>query len=273
MGWALLDAVRHDRARDAQLRACAQVLDTVRPDVVHVVDLVHLPSELPELFAARGLPVVRHVWNAEDVCGLIEPVHSSEGLPCPPPATPAHCASCALGFLGPVRDGASAASPEAQQWRDSVQGALEEKRRQQLAHYGGLYDRVLFPSQGFRDWFSGSVPVADGRGAVLTPGLRPLPPAGTGDAAAQPADGVVRFLFLGPGSERKGSGILTAVLADPRLQRREDYHVTLYGMPDDALPPTRASRRRAATTPATCHGCCGHRPWDCRPRGSRRSTG
>src|SRR5664280_2080885 len=77
-------------------QAFGDLLDRVAPDLVHVVNNVHLPLDWPEVAAARGIPVIRSVTCAEDLCGRIAPVSPRSGSDgyCIPPLTPKHCARC-----------------------------------------------------------------------------------------------------------------------------------------------------------------------------------
>ncbi|GMU77277.1 MAG: hypothetical protein AMXMBFR46_00780 [Acidimicrobiia bacterium] len=74
----------------------ARILRVRQPDVVHVVDNVNLPLELAEVAREAGIPVVRTVSCAEDLCGLVAPVSPCSGPSgyCTAPLTPEHCAAC-----------------------------------------------------------------------------------------------------------------------------------------------------------------------------------
>jgi hypothetical protein len=72
------------------------LLRRLAPDVLHVADNVFLPLSLPERASRMGIPVVRSVACAEDLCALVAPVLPCSGLAgyCAGPITAAHCASC-----------------------------------------------------------------------------------------------------------------------------------------------------------------------------------
>ena len=76
--------------------AFLELLRLVHPDLLHVVNNVNLPLDFPELAKAEGIPVVRSVTCAEDLCGLIAPVSPRSGRRgyCSAPLTPEHCARC-----------------------------------------------------------------------------------------------------------------------------------------------------------------------------------
>jgi hypothetical protein len=82
-------AATHDQAITA-------LLGRLAPSVVHVIDNVHLPLSIPEIAHRLGIPVVRTVACAEDLCALIAPVSPCSGPAgyCPAPLTVEHCAAC-----------------------------------------------------------------------------------------------------------------------------------------------------------------------------------
>ena len=223
--------------------AVCAVLDELHPDVVHVIDNVDLPLSIPELAAARGIPVVRTVSCAEDLCGLIAPVspRSGPGGYCTAPLTAGHCAGCIASTLDPVwaswqhppartpatgssaagsptidsptidsptaggltpssptagspttgsptagsptAPNASSAAAEAVRRRhDRLVGLLLRKRARAVRHFGDVYDRIVFASANFRQYFEQTLPLDPDRVCVVPMGvdLPPIEPGGTG---------------------------------------------------------------------------------------------
>ena len=107
-----------DPARTRSDAALLALLVELDPTVVHVVDNVDLPLSWPELAAATGVPVIRTVTCAEDLCGLIAPVSPCSGPRgyCAAPLTPAHCAGCVLAAMratpGPCHPALSGSSAD-----------------------------------------------------------------------------------------------------------------------------------------------------------------
>src|SRR5208283_3345866 len=79
-------------------------LKKFRPDVVHIVDWVNLPTGLLAAVKALGVPVVRHLWNMEDLCAFNEPIrfHAGNRL-CRAPLSEAQCGECLVRRLGTIR--------------------------------------------------------------------------------------------------------------------------------------------------------------------------
>src|SRR5262249_54354722 len=85
--WSIYDA---SSANPERGRVLESVLDEFRPSLVHVLDLINLPSEWPEVIKSRGLPILRHMCNAEDLCGCIQPAFPAPpAVVCSSPITPA----------------------------------------------------------------------------------------------------------------------------------------------------------------------------------------
>ena len=56
----------------------------------HLLDLINLPSEWPGVIKGRGLPILRQMCNAEDLCGCIQPAFPAPpAVVCSSPITPA----------------------------------------------------------------------------------------------------------------------------------------------------------------------------------------
>jgi glycosyltransferase involved in cell wall biosynthesis len=231
--WSLRDAAAATPGRAVLLDA---VLDRCHPDLAHVLDLVNLPGEWAEALRARGVPLLRQVWNAEDLCGLIEPLAPpARAVVCPAPLTPGQCAECCFRQL--VTLVLPAGTYPAHQLLERLawvraqrlgefERLLSAKRQQAEQAFRRAYDRIVFPTASFRAFFERTLSLPPERTVVVEPGIDlredrlPAPPE---------SHGPVRFLFLGNLLAEKGIDDLAAVFSHPDLLRRSDYEVTLYG--------------------------------------------
>jgi glycosyltransferase involved in cell wall biosynthesis len=202
--------------------AFVRLLDTLAPDLVHVVDNVHMPLSWPEIARARGVPVVRTVSSAEDICVLVAPVSPLSGRRgyCEPPLSPERCAACFEAAVGPewknwskegggtgtlpagtsdVRgsrgDGRSAVATRAalSWWRSGVTEKILAKRARAARQFESVFDRVIFASEGYRRYFEKTlpldpaivriVPMGVDLDAAPSAGSAGMPPAGSGTSS------------------------------------------------------------------------------------------
>jgi hypothetical protein len=61
-------------------RFFVEILRRTRPDLVHVIDDTHLPSDWPELAGEAGIPVVRKVTSTDEMAALYAEVVKSQPL-------------------------------------------------------------------------------------------------------------------------------------------------------------------------------------------------
>ncbi len=94
--WALQAASAPSGPSTLESLVFSLFLERFEPDVVHVIDDVNLPIDLPDVAARKGLPVLRTVSCAEDLCVNIAPVSPVSGPKgyCMPPLLPERCAGC-----------------------------------------------------------------------------------------------------------------------------------------------------------------------------------
>ena len=153
-----------------------RLLERFRPDLLHVVDNVNLPLDFPELASAAGVPVVRTVSCTEDLCALIAPVSARSGPAgyCDGAITPERCAACAAAEIGrfdlpPSVTGASGAGERDGSVGPALHtyllGLLERKRTRALAQFTEVFDRVVFSTAAFRDYFCQSLALDPARAA------------------------------------------------------------------------------------------------------------
>ncbi len=184
-----------------------EVVQQVRPDLVHVHHLTGLSMGLPRVAKKRGIPVVftLHDWWLE--CARGQRV-DRWGRRCDG-AEPARCAACVAPVPGLARLGPTAARRLALPWR----GVLAERVRA-WESLKGVVDRWICPSEHL------------GRGLGLPavhlplPLLRPLSPA------APPAPGPVRLLVAGAMIPTKGPQL---VLEAIEMLPRDQYVLRMVG--------------------------------------------
>src|SRR5580704_5013172 len=126
--WSI-EAASHDPSTNpTSTAAFLGLLHVVEPDLVHVVNNVNLPLDFPELAKAQGIPVVRSVTCAEDLCGLIAPVSPRSGRRgyCSAPLTPEHCARCVATVFAESGNGVAPTLPNG-----SRAGAARDREHQQ----------------------------------------------------------------------------------------------------------------------------------------------
>jgi len=218
--WCTQDVAGISQRDPADLQVFDELLRQFTPEVVHVIDNVHLPSELPTLARARGVPVIRSIWNTEELCGNGEPlIASTPTRLCPTPMRPAECAT---HYSLVLSDGEVLAD-------DKLRALLEVKRQFTTLLFERFYDRVIFPTESFRDFYTRTLPIHAERLVVLEPGIDAgLPRA----AVRQASSGIVNFVFLGTYIPRKGIGMLRDAFLHPALENRDDYTVSVYGDDD-----------------------------------------
>src|SRR5205085_305492 len=133
---------------------------------------------------------------------------------CPAPIEPAACASHYQLAMGDSDDLEG----------EALRRVLDDKRRFVEFLFGRVYDRVIFPTELFRDFFLEAVPVPATSTRVIdlgtdTTGLRP----------SNPPPGCPRFLFIGQLHPIKGVEMLRDAFLQPSLLGREDYSVEIHG--------------------------------------------
>lgn len=223
-----------DPGHSASDAAFLALLGDLRPALLHVVDNIDLPLSWPELAAATGVPVVRTVTCAEDLCGLIAPVSpcSGPGGHCAAPLTPAHCAGCVQAAMrddpgpcaGPSEERPGAGDParvRADRWRrDELVELLTVKRERARHQYRHVYSKAVFASPGFRAFFEETLPLDPERVAVVPMGIDPVeaPPAPPGPRPPGP----VRFVMAATLHAAKGVAAVVDAFTSPEIAARAD---------------------------------------------------
>jgi glycosyltransferase involved in cell wall biosynthesis len=220
-----------------------RLLDRLRPDVVHVVDNVHLALEIPEVAHDSGIPVVRTVSCAEDLCALIAPVSPCSGASgaCVPPLTPEHCASCVVAaqpewLATDPRDADDGEAGDPAWWRLRLLDALRRKRARAVHQFTEVFDRIVFSNDAWRAWFEATLPLDPAKARTVPMGIDTERWAGRARVARipDPSEPVV-FGFAGTLDPVKGADALQRAFESPELRERDDYRLRCFGGGDPAL--------------------------------------
>lgn len=241
--------------------AVAALLRQLSPDVVHVVDNVHLPLSIPEVAHRLGIPVVRTVSCAEDLCARIAPVsaHSGPAGFCPAPLTVDRCAGCVAATPDPAwRAFARTGDGELDARRHArLRHLLLAKRARAVHHFTEVYDRVVFASPRFRAYVEETLPLDPWRVRVVPMGVdlpAPAPATGGGQPDSRPGGGgqpdsrpggsgqpdssgqpgseggdPLRLLLAGTADPAKGIAAVVEVFTHPDLAGRHDWRLVLAG--------------------------------------------
>ena len=213
------------------------LLAKLDPDVVHVLNLVRLPLDIPELAKRQGLPVIRSVTGTEDLCGLVIPVSAvspGRGV-CEPPLSPAQCTRC-------VRDVAGAG-------RLVCGGRARRRRHRRVAraqharavhHYRDVFDRVIFPSAAFRVMFEQSLPLDATKVREIEMGMDLEPWGGSSAASARSVrthdeHAPVTFVMASTKEVQKGISDVVDAFTSSRLASRHDWRLRFLGGGDASL--------------------------------------
>lgn len=237
--WAVPRAPAGDHPPGDVSADVARFLERVAPDVVHIVDNVFLPLSLPEHAHDMGIPVVRSVSCAEDLCALVVPVSPCSGSTgfCTPPLTVEHCASCVMhamtdASLERFRSTGDAATDA--RLRAELEALLITQRARATSHFLDLYDRMIFASGQFRDYFEQTLPLDPSRTLVVPMGVDA--PAGRRASRRHALErrrrdraGPLVFLVAGNTNPFKGTGAIAAAFTHPVLREREDWRLVLAG--------------------------------------------
>ena len=241
--WAIEAPTASRRPEAIEANTFRRLLQTASPDVVHVVDNVHLPLDWPEIAAARGIPVVRTVSCAEDLCALVAPVSPCSGPKgfCSAPITPERCARCVRaqlpGEYPPPFDNNGSSSEESlfssDAGGDQLLAKLRRKRARAIAQYRSVFDRVVFSGPGWREYFEATLRLDPSRVRVVEMGMDLTPwrnrPARVRKEPGQP----VVIALAGALHPARGQLDAVRAFARPELAQRDDYRLRFLGGGDD----------------------------------------
>ncbi len=223
IGWSIWDSLYVDNNREQKLKAIFDILLDFQPDLVHIVDNVNLPTDLVNTIKMLGIPIVRQVWNLEDVCGRIEPFIQESLKLCPSPLTVDQCTDCCkhLYNISPHTDDIHK--------RGEIEQALTKKRENAITNYSLVYDSVIFPSVSVKDYFLKTIPVPAEKIKIIGGGINV--PANHEKTNTVENKSII-FVFIGNLNLRKGISLVSDVFFSPELLRRNDYELLIYGAGD-----------------------------------------
>jgi glycosyltransferase involved in cell wall biosynthesis len=259
--WSIEAASDERSTHLPSIEAFLDLLRLVRPDLVHVVNNVNLPLDYPELAKAEGIPVVRSVTCAEDLCGLIAPVSPRSGRHgyCTAPITPEHCARCVEAVFAESPDVGALTShidPEVPVVDEPAEhralvAKLARKRARTAEQYLRVFDRMIFATAAFRHYFEQTIPLDPARVRVIEMGMdlppwnRPGPVETTSsglsitlsseERGSDSQPGPVVFCLAATLDPAKGIGTVVEAFSDPRLCERDDYRLCLLGGGKESL--------------------------------------
>ena len=256
--WATESAGRPDEDRASATDAFRAAMEQFEPDLVHVVDNVSLPLALPEVAADGGIPVVRTVSCAEDLCGLIVPVSpcSDPVGYCDAPISPGHCARCVAAVFddrwGQPAGSEPGAGPEPQGTVRFVSSraltssllehrqarllrGLESKRSRAERQFRDVFDVVVFSTPAWREYFEKTLPLGPDKARVISMGM---------DSAGFPTDRRRRrredgsplvLAWATTVDPARGADDVVEAFTDVRLATRPDYRLQVHGGGDHRL--------------------------------------
>jgi len=248
--WSIEQAVREPSLPTQESADFDAIVDQFRPDVVHVVDNVSLPLGWPERAVARGLPVVRTVSAAEDLCGLIAPVSPcSQAVGyCEAPITPEHCARCvasvfadrwghtghgepdtAPGISGPLSEALLAGRSA------RLRKALEAKRERAEHQFRHVFSVALFATPAWHRFFEATLPLDPGRARVLPMGIDVSRWPTERRRRSRPDGSPVVLVWATTLDHVRGVADVVQAFSTPALTTRRDYRLRILGGGDAAL--------------------------------------
>ena len=219
------------------------LLATLDPDVVHVLNLVRLPLDIPELATQQGLPVIRSVTGTDDLCGLVIPVSpvspGQRGVRTAPVAGAVHPMCAAATWPALAASYAPHGPTVGRPGDDVIAELLERKRARAVHHYRDVFDRVIFPSAAFRVMFEQSLPLDATKVREIEMGIDLEPWGGSSAASARS----VRARRACTGHLRDG---VDQGGAEGHQRRRGRVHVAAVGVARRLEPALPRRRRRVA---------------------------
>ena len=178
-----------------------RVLDSARPDVVHVQHLMGLPLELPRLIRGRGIPYAVTLLDFWWVCVNAQALTRGGRQVCDGPS---------LGFLNCARCGL-ARDPRVLPLLPALAGVLALRNRR-LRGVLSSAGRLIAPTGFVRRWYAARGVPAD-RIDVIPLALETTPRI---EGADRTADGPLRFAYIGALSEQKGVHVILEAFAGLR---------------------------------------------------------
>ncbi len=216
--------------------AVAGALRKFRPDIVHIIDWVNLPSSVLAAIAALKVPVLRHVWNLEDVCAFIEPIrfHPNNRL-CHAPLTADQCGECLVRRLGIVRANLDAPIDEAIAKLVETRAAMKEDFSRKVTakwrvlgdHLRNFYDTLIFPCDSVARYFAAVADLSAIGHRVIEHGI--IEPGRRKAAVPRRPGAPLTCVFMGPCTGRKGWDVVEQSFAQLLPKAGGKLKLKVYG--------------------------------------------
>lgn len=225
--WSIFGVMDDKQKSMEKENIITSILLDFRPDVVQVIDHVNQPLDWMLKVKEFEISIVRKIFNAEDLCGRIEPFRVEDLTVCNAPLTVERCTDCCSRFL--LSENVDMNDAKKQELSDALQA-----KREKVQHlYNQIYDRVLFQNESFREFFLKTLSVPREKILVIESGIR-------FEGTSHPQENktntdVIHFVYLGTLSERKGVNLLTDAFLSAQLVSRNDYTLTIAGNGDESL--------------------------------------
>lgn len=200
-------------------------------DIVHVVTWVGFKPSLFFFLKKFGAPIVKHVCNFEEFCPFVYPVvYENAGQYCQSPIDKSTCIECVADNVYVKIDSATNSYKiwldQLNNFRrgyvDQISNSLNCRKEFVEKIYNHFCDYVIFPSAGFRDYFSKQI-VITCPSRVINHGIDV--PKYTRNHISSP----VKFVYVSGERRNKGFDIVRdAIIAmDKCVSKKLEFH--LYG--------------------------------------------
>jgi glycosyltransferase involved in cell wall biosynthesis len=233
--WALdeSDLTDHD-----SLSTESEILD-FDPDVIHIIDWVFCSKKVWKIFKRKDCPIIRHIWNFEDVCARISPCFKRDlMLPCLPLLSAKDCADCVVDNIAvalPKMAKVGAVLKAINRYRDEkgvkVRAQVERKWGS-LGTLDNLTDLLIFPANTFHDFYRAHRPNLKTPSVTISHGVSTVKK----DLHSNPRfGGKIRFLFLGQAEARKGWPLVETTFAELSKTHSGLFSLIAYGLDPDQI--------------------------------------
>jgi glycosyltransferase involved in cell wall biosynthesis len=232
--WAVLAPSTPRQPGSPATKFFVETLRRFAPDLVHVVDNVHLPLDWPELAAEAGIPIIRTVSSPEDLCALIPPVSPLSGPAgfCAAPLTAQTCAACVDAVYGadfPWPQSGPGEEPGRSDRPGWILRHLEVKRSRAESQFGSVFDRMVFSNRAWRRYFEETLPLDPAKTRVIDMGMDLGPWRGVPATRAKGPGEPVELVLAGSLHPARGQIDAVRAFSRPELARRSDYRLRFLG--------------------------------------------
>lgn len=202
------------------------------PDIIHIVDWVLMESSVLAALVALNAPIVRQVWNFEDICSVIEPIHRlPAGQPCIAPLDPRDCAECLLDrtniFIPGEKYNFRSITAKLNEYRDIYidrqSQSIETRKLVAHDHFAKIYNKVLFPTESFFQYFNSHMKISSDY-EIVEHGVS----VNNASSIKKPHKGL-NFIYAGGNSKRKGWTAIVQAFSRLYEEGFNDLHLRVYG--------------------------------------------